>query len=106
MVLRSVGVLSVGKVMGTLYALVGLIMGAILALMAMAGGAIQAENGAEAMVPGATLGIAAIIVMPILYGIGGFIGGIVTGALYNLVAGLVGGVEMNFDAPGQQVQHT
>jgi hypothetical protein len=43
------------------------------------------------------LGAGAIILMPIMYGIMGFIGGIISAALYNLLAGIIGGIEMNFD---------
>ena len=47
----------------------------------------------------AGMGIAAVIVMPIIYGVLGFIGGIISAAMYNLIAGFVGGIEMEFDSP-------
>jgi len=105
MVLRSVGVLSVAKVMGTVYALMGLIIGAIFALLSMAGVAMNAADGGEAAVPGAIFGVGAIIIMPIFYGIAGFIGGIISGALYNVVAGLVGGMELNLEGPPPSGQY-
>jgi hypothetical protein len=40
-------------------------------------------------------GVGAIIVLPILYGCGGFIGAAISAWLYNLIAGAVGGVEVD-----------
>lgn len=40
------------------------------------------------------IGWLSIIVFPIVYAIAGFIGGIILGMLYNLVAGWTGGVEL------------
>ena len=40
-------------------------------------------------------GIAAIIVFPILYACIGFVMTLIMAALYNLVAGMVGGVEID-----------
>lgn len=44
-------------------------------------------------------GIAALIVAPIMYFVVGFIGGVISAALYNLVAGWTGGVEITLSAP-------
>ena len=43
---------------------------------------------------GAFFGVGSIILFPIVYGIMGFIGGLITAVLYNLLAGFVGGIEM------------
>jgi hypothetical protein len=40
------------------------------------------------------VGIGAIIIFPILYGCIGFVATLVAAWLYNVVAGLVGGIEM------------
>jgi len=101
MVLKSVGVMSVAKVMGTLCALMGLIFGAIMALVAMSSAAMSLPEGGEAPLPAAFFGVGAVIILPIMYGICGFIGGIIMAALYNLVAGLVGGLEFNFESGSQ-----
>lgn len=91
--------------MGALYALMGLIFGAIFALMAMAGVAMHGPDGAPAEVPGAIFGVGAIILFPIIYGIGGFIGRLIMGALYNLVAGMVSGIQLNFDSGPQSGEY-
>ncbi len=46
---------------------------------------------------GAGLGVLVIIILPIYFGIIGFIFGAIGAFLYNLIAGKVGGVELEFD---------
>ena len=46
---------------------------------------------------GALFGVGAVIFMPLFYGALGFITGIITAALYNLVAGWIGGVELQLE---------
>lgn len=43
------------------------------------------------------VGIGAIIIAPIVYGILSFVGGIIYGLVYNLAAGVVGGVELELE---------
>jgi hypothetical protein len=96
MVIRRVNPVSAAKVCGILYAILGLIVGALVSLMMMAaGGAMSAaaeETGGAVI--GMMMGAGAIIVMPIFYGIIGFISGLVGSLLYNLVAGWTGGLEV------------
>jgi hypothetical protein len=42
----------------------------------------------------ALFGVGAIIFMPIIYGVFGLVGGAIGAALYNLFAGLFGGIEV------------
>jgi len=93
-VIRRIGVLSYAKISGVLCALMGLIIGAFVSLIAMAGAALGTSMGGHGGILGAVVGVGAIIVLPILYGAIGFISGLVGGALYNLVAGMVGGIEI------------
>jgi hypothetical protein len=94
---NRVGVLSAGKLSGLLSALMGLIFGAIFALISMVGGVGAAADsdatGAAGLLFG--FGVAAIIVLPILYGLFGFLYGMLGGLLYNLVAGIAGGLEVD-----------
>ena len=92
MVIRSVGPLSVAKVAGLLYAVMGLIFGAIIALAATAGA--FANGGGEAGFLGAFFGIGAVVFLPLLYGCMGFVITLIAAWLYNLVAGVVGGVHI------------
>ncbi|MGH9754146.1 MAG: hypothetical protein ACREA2_15315 [Blastocatellia bacterium] len=92
-VVKRVRVLSVGKVMGVLYALIGLIAGALFSLASLAGSVLGAAGGQEN--PFAILfGLGSVVFFPVFYGIFGFIGGIIMAALYNLVASIIGGIEV------------
>ena len=91
MVITRFGALSCAKIVGTLYAIVGLLLGGILSVIATAGGLASSARG---VIPLGALGFGAIIFFPILYGCIGFVGALAAAWLYNLVAGLVGGIEI------------
>ncbi|MCP4654067.1 MAG: hypothetical protein GY856_01480 [bacterium] len=98
MVLKRIGVLSCGKVSGLLYGIMGLIIGAIFTLVSLLGAAIGAmSSGSNEAWFGALFGVGAIIILPIFYGVLGFIMGIISAALYNLVAGFAGGLEIELE---------
>lgn len=92
MVIRRVDVLSLGKVLGTLYALMGLIFGALFSLFAVLGAAIGSAAGEEEAIFGLVFGAGAVVVLPLFYGLMGFLGGMLTAFFYNLAAGWVGGI--------------
>ena len=79
--LKRVGVLSAGMISGVGGAVGGLLAGGILFLMSltMMGVAQQANanNGNDPTAAVIGMGVGAIIVMPIAYGLFGFIGGVV-----------------------------
>ncbi len=102
MVVKKFGVLSAGKVLGALYALLGLIIGAFTALFSLLGAAIgaagaESTEGAGAALGGVFIGVGSIIFFPLFYGILGFIGGLLSAFLYNLIAGLIGGVKIELE---------
>ena len=90
MVIRRVGPLSCAKVAGLLYLILGFIFGACISLFAMTGLAGGSDNPM-----GFFFGGAAIVALPIFYGFFGFLGTLVMAALFNLVAGITGGVEID-----------
>jgi hypothetical protein len=92
MVIRRVNPISAAKIAGVLYALLGFIFGGIISLFSVIGSAFAPQ---DAGVAGMVFGAAAIIVLPIFYGILGFIMTLIMTALYNLVAGWVGGIEID-----------
>ena len=96
MILRSVGVLSAGKISGALCAFIGLLIGGVMALASIAGVAFNAQ-GDGAQLPAIFVGVGALIFVPIFYGVFGFISGVIYAAIYNVVAGMVGGLELEFD---------
>jgi hypothetical protein len=90
---KRIGPGSAFKVGLALYGLVGLILGLIFGLMSMLGGALAlpAQAGAFRMF----FGVGAIIILPLCYGIFGGIVAAISAALYNLIAGWVGGLEVD-----------
>jgi hypothetical protein len=80
--IRRFGVLQTAKVVGVLYALLGLVFVPVLLFMSM----VAPKQGG--MGPGLALA------MPILYGVLGFVFAALSCAIYNFVAGLVGGIEV------------
>ena len=96
---RRLGVLSLGKVMGALYGLLGLIFGALFSVFSLIGAGFAGAGGAgEDAVLGLVFGVGAVIILPLVYGFFGFIGGLLTALLFNLVTGIAGGLEMEVDA--------
>ena len=92
--IKRVGVFSVGKVFGLLYALMGLIFGAIFSCVSLFGAAAaMSEIGGEGAF-GLLFGIGGIIFLPLMYGIMGFIMGLIMAVLYNLIAKFAGGIEV------------
>jgi hypothetical protein len=71
----------------------GVLIGAVVSLIAMAGGMSSDAAGASGM--GALLGVGAIVIFPILYGGLGFVFTMLAAVLYNVVAGMVGSIELD-----------
>ena len=92
MVIRRVGPLSCAKVAGLLYLIMGFVIGACLSLFAMAGS--FAGAAADSFFP-MSMGLGAIVIMPIFYGVFGFIGTLIMAALFNAVVGITGGIEVD-----------
>jgi ABC-type lipoprotein release transport system permease subunit len=92
MVIRQIGVGSLAKMMGALYGLMGLIFGCILAVIALVGAGFIPESAEEPAWLGTLFGVGAVVFLPVFYGVLGFVFGALTAWLYNVVAGMVGGV--------------
>ncbi len=90
MVIRRLGPLSCAKVAGLLYLIMGLVFGAFVSLISMFGFA----GGTNSVLQG-MFGAAAIVVLPIFYGLLGFFGTLIMAALFNLVVGITGGIEVD-----------
>jgi hypothetical protein len=97
MVIKHVNPVSAGKVGGVLGVLLGVIIGACFSLIGMvAGGAMAANNDRPGgAFLGMFLGIGAIVILPIFYGVFMFIYGLIIAALYNFAAKWTGGLEVD-----------
>lgn len=97
MVLKRVAPLSLAKIFTAVYGSIGLIIGCIFALVSLLGAGIGAMNDAGSGMLGALFGIGAVVILPLFYGVVGFIVGLLGAALYNLFAAMVGGVELELE---------
>ena len=93
MIVKRVGPLSFAKITGTLYGFIGLIVGGVFSMIAMAGGFASDTTASRGIA--AAIGVGAIVVFPILYGLMGFLAMLIGAWLYNVVASIVGGVELD-----------
>ncbi len=94
MVIKRIGAVSCAKITGLLYAIVGLLFGGIMALISLAGG-LAAMGGNRMGSPFAFFGVGAVIVFPLLYGAFGFVMTLIAASIYNVLAGVVGGIELD-----------
>ena len=83
--IRRFGVGQTAKVVAVLYAIMGLIFVPIILIASM-----LSPNKTE-------FGTAFALALPIIYGVMGFVFTAIGCALYNFVAGLVGGIEVELD---------
>ena len=84
--IRRVAPLQVAKVMGIMYAIAGLLFAPFFAL------AWRAAPEAQGF------GTGFVFALPFLYGILGFVFTAIAAAVYNMVAGWVGGIEVELEA--------
>lgn len=96
-IVRRIGPLSLGKVMGVLYGAIGLIFGVVFALVSMVGIALAPRSGSEEPLFNWVFGIGGVAILPVFYGVLGLIAGVIGAFLYNVIAGAVGGVEVELD---------
>jgi hypothetical protein len=83
--IRRFGVLQTAKVVAVIYTLMGVVFVPIILIVSM----YAPDKGG----PGAGF----VLLMPLLYGLLGFVFTAISCAVYNIVAGLVGGVEVELD---------
>ena len=96
--LGKIGALSAGKVMGAMYTLIGLLAGGIFGFLNLFFSSTAIYLGGEPSVMSRlSQGILPFICFPILYGIMGFLGGLLLACIYNIIAGFVGGIELTLD---------
>ena len=90
---KSLGVLSVAKVAGLCYGAMGLIFVPFFFIFGFLTMIAGKDAGPMAGL-GPVLGVVLAVMMPVLYGCMGFIMGALGALIYNLMAGWVGGIEV------------
>lgn len=103
MTIRRFSGFSVAKIQGFLAFVIGLLIGVIYGFAFMIFGAAisslapQGDSQAMGGVGAIVIGLVIMIAVPILYSIIGFIGGAIGALVYNLAAGVVGGVKFELE---------
>jgi len=88
----------VARLYGALCAAMGLLVGGIVALVSLVGGAAGAFGQESGMTSGPLamlFGVGAIVALPLFYGVLGVVVGSIGAALYNLFAGMFGGIQLD-----------
>src|ERR1043166_6424212 len=96
MVIRRFGVFSAAKIYAVVMAGMDLIIGVPLGIIMMIFGAAMMAGGGNSAA-GVGIGIFYMIGLPIMYGVLGFIFGAIGALIYNIAAGIIGGLEIELD---------
>ena len=99
MQIKRIGVFSFAKVYAVVLTGIGLLIFIPIGLIMMIFGAaaITQESGGAMAGVGIGLGLVYMVILPVVYGIIGFIFGAVTALIYNVAAGFVGGLELDLE---------
>jgi hypothetical protein len=86
--IKEIDPMSLGTLNAAFGACFGVIAGVIVLAISILGAAVGAGSFATAILTG----VGVLVFSPAVYGLAGFIGGLISAVLYNFVAGLAGGV--------------
>lgn len=92
--LRSIGVLSCAKIFAVIQGAIGIFIGFLFLLFALVGAAFMPAQDRLGMVGM----IVVAVLMPVAYGVMGFVMGAIWAAVYNLTAQSIGGLELQLDS--------
>jgi hypothetical protein len=92
--MQSLVMFVIGLVIGVIYGLIFIIFGAAITAMAPRGEGQAAAGGISTVV----IGLVFMIAFPIIYAIFGFIIGCIWALVYNLAAGIVGGIKFELES--------
>jgi hypothetical protein len=100
MIVKRFGVFSAAKLYAVIMAAIGLIIGIPLGLIMMVVGAAVMSMGRDGAAGGGVgigMGLFYMIGLPIMYGVIGFIFGALSALVYNVAAGILGGLELELE---------
>ena len=100
--IKRIAPLQAGKMMGILYGCMGLIFLPFFALAGLVGAFAQQTQQAQTTGAAPAALVAAMmfgfgIFLPVFYGVFGFIFGVISAAIYNLIARWIGGIEVEVE---------
>ncbi len=104
LMIKKLGILSVAKmqaaIMGAVSLLISIPYGLIIIALSLFGAAAGSRGDSGFALGGLGIvgGIAVMIILPIVYAVFGFIFGAIGALVYNVVAGAVGGIEIEVES--------
>lgn len=97
--LTRVSPVQLGIVLAVLYALISLVLVIPLGALSMMSNAFMQQHGVHSV--GASLFTGAFLfLMPVIYAVLGFVGGVIVAVIYNVVASFTGGIEVTVEDVG------
>ncbi len=94
--ISRVGVLSLAKIVGLVYAVIGLVVWLFMGCFLLFGVIAQPTDSPAEML----IIVPIFCFLPVIYGVMGFVAGAVFGVVYNAVAGRLGGIEVELIPAG------
>ena len=91
--IKKLDILSVAKIYAIIGAIIGFVIGIITAIVVISGGGIFMMGLGTMSGLAIAIGVLSIIIMPIIYGIIGFLVGLIFSWLYNVIAERIGGIK-------------
>jgi len=98
---KSIGVLSFAKISGVCYGILGLLIAPFFLLMGLISGFGGRSGGRVGPGLGPVFGVGLAILMPLIYGVMGFVLGAIGSFIYNAVASWLGGIEVDLEPSPQ-----
>lgn len=95
--IKRFGILSVAKIQSAVMGVMGLIIGLVYSVVLVVMGIIALVSGNKAGIVMFVLAVAVVILAPLLYAVLGFVFGALSAWAYNLVAGRIGGIELELE---------
>ena len=95
--IRRFGILSMAKIQGVLLLLFGLLFGLLYGIVLAIVGIVAAVSGEKEGAILIVAGVGCMIGFPVLYGGMGFVMGALMAWFYNLIAGRIGGLEVDLE---------
>jgi hypothetical protein len=95
----KIGAMSLGKILGVIYAVMGLVFGGLITLASFFASSLLGGQNNELSI---FFGVGSIIILPLMYGVAGLIFGLLIGWTFNLSSRLTGGLAVEIQEPGPE----
>jgi len=89
---KRIGIVQQGKLMGALYFLLGIVAAVCMWAVTAAMPSLAMSRGF-----GMGMGVGFLVIAPLIYGVIGFLAGMLVAWLYNICASVVGGMELELE---------